>query len=700
MFRTREDLAHIDGTVLAFLDGLEEPIGLWEPSVDRWAVNGRWANLFGLTDPTELRTAEDFLSLAGQTDLRWLDDWRRGNLAKPTEFDFIRMAGDARTVRLTAHACTRGQDGLPSVLMIRVEDITTATSMRLALLETERRFRDLAANIPGAIFRYVMHPDGRHEIEYMSGGCEAIWEIDAKSLQSDPAPLWDMIDPEDLPRVQEAVVRSAETLSDWSCVFRVTTTSGTRKHLHGSGKPQRLDDGGTLWNSLVLDISEQVRTERELQRLSTRDDLTDLPNRTLFKEYVDQRCKTARPGAVGVLFIDLNDFKYVNDTLGHANGDAILAEFARQLQASLPNTAILSRLGGDDFAVLVEGDQGDSAVIDAATIVEMVCARPFQTTSQPIHQPIHLKASLGAALMPFDGNEADSLLRCAEAAMYKAKREKHPGVRFFEAAIHGEFKERLDIEHSLSRALENQELTLHYQPQVCLRAGRVIGCEALVRWPESYPTRVSPSRFIPIAEETGLIRPLGRWVLDTACRQIAEWRREHDLRIPVAINFSALQFTAGDVLSDIKAALERHGLDYPDIEVEITETATMAELEAVLPILGRLRDLGCSIAIDDFGTGYSSLSYLKRIPVTHLKLDQSFVHDLHEKDAITIARTIALLGQQMGLTLIAEGVETREQEAILRDMGYDHAQGFLYSRAVNAEDFGQWALKAATTAGS
>ena len=425
--------------------------------------------------------------------------------------------------------------------------------------------------------------------------------------------------------------------------------------------------------------TQQRRAEQQLERLSYYDPLTDLPNRLRMQTSLQHALDQARRHrhGVGVMLIDIDRFKNVNDSLGHAAGDSLLRALARRLQTGLPEAGMLARLGGDEFLFMLEYlDSAD----EAAAIAQQVITLVQQAFVLPGGQEVIVSASVGVSLYPADGTTVDALLQHAEVALYEAKDMGRNIFCFHSAELTTAVKERLALEMRLRRALERQELCLHYQPQISLAADEPVRAEALLRWHPAGDSPVPPDRFIPLAEETGLIEVIGDWALYEACRQARAWL-DAGLRLgSVAVNLSVRQFRQGGLVAQIEAVLNRTGLPAACLELEITESALMDEAGQLVTKLEGLRALGVRLAVDDFGTGYSSLAYLKRLPLDKLKIDQSFVRGLaaDNNDQAIVSATIAM-ARSLGLSTVAEGVETEEQLSMLRALGCNAWQGFLCS---------------------
>ncbi|HTH95571.1 MAG TPA: EAL domain-containing protein [Rhodocyclaceae bacterium] len=449
-----------------------------------------------------------------------------------------------------------------------------------------------------------------------------------------------------------------------------------------------------LLDELAADLSFGIKTlraraahqaaEEELAFLAHHDPLTELPNRLLLRDRFEQAAALAgRNGTrVAMLFLDLDNFKEVNDSLGHGIGDELLIAVVQRLRATLRQADTISREGGDEFVVLVPGINSINDVGRVAQTILDAMTHPFEIE----HHTLHTSFSIGISVYPNDGENFDTVRKNADTALYRAKDGGRRNYRFFAGQMNVDAQVRMQMQIDLRKALQNDEFELLYQPQINLRTGRMVGVEALIRWRRNGEL-VSPAEFIPVAEHSGLIIPIGEWVISEACRQGVEWRRQGLVDMVVAVNLSALQFKHGNIVDTVRLALENSGLPAGSLELELTESILLQDVDAAMSILHRLKELGVHLSIDDFGTGYSSLSYLKRLAVDKLKIDRSFVGDVTEDtDDAAIARAVIQLGHTLQLTVIAEGVETEGQCAFLRESACDEAQGYLFSRPVPPSD--------------
>jgi len=448
------------------------------------------------------------------------------------------------------------------------------------------------------------------------------------------------------------------------------------------------DDAGDLTHyvGIFSDISSQQRVKTQLHHLAYYDSLTGLSNRQHFLDQLRSVLFSVRrgdSGLIGLLYLDLDRFKEINDSLGHSVGDRLLCFVANLLRDCVRKSDTVARLGGDEFTViLAQLNRSEDAATVAGKILRGLQAIPFTHEGTELF----IGASIGISLYPEDARDSDGLLRCADMAMYRAKESGRNGYRFYAASMSVRYEDRLQLEADLRRAVAHGELSLLYQPQVRLADGCIVGCEALLRWQNEVRGQVSPDRFIPLAEDSGLIVPLGQWVLNESLKQLHRWRAHIGRNFRLAINVSGAQLRSMHVDRLLNRLLEAPVSDRRRLEIELTESVLMDQPDRVTEILGRLKSLGLGIAVDDFGTGYSSLNYLKRFPIDRLKIDASFVQDVESDPSdAAIAATIIAMGNALGLQTVAEGIETPGQLAFLSVKGCDEAQGFLFSRPLDAE---------------
>jgi diguanylate cyclase (GGDEF)-like protein/PAS domain S-box-containing protein len=441
----------------------------------------------------------------------------------------------------------------------------------------------------------------------------------------------------------------------------------------------------THYFSTFSDISDHMAAEERIRQLAFYDSLTGLPNRATFYSLIKQTLILARRDDIsgGVMFIDLDRFKHINDTLGHGAGDELVKRVSARLKTCLRSSDVVARLGGDEFVV---GLFDVKAQEDAAIVAQKMLAT-FATPFLIEGHEISISASIGISVYPNDGTEVDDLIKFADIAMYRAKERGRNTYLFYSNDMNVRSIEKLQMESNLRRAIDRKELLLHYQPQADIHTGEMTGAEVLIRWQHPERGMVSPGQFIPIAEETGLIVRIGHWVLDQAVAQNKAWQDKGLPILKLAVNLAAQQFHS-TLTDDVASILLEHDLSHKYLELEITESMVMHNPDQVVDMLKNMEKMGIKTSLDDFGTGYSSLSYLKRFPIYKLKVDQSFVRGLPgDEDDAAITRAIIGMGKSLGLRVIAEGVETREQLEFLRAEGCDEIQGYLFSKPVPAEEF-------------
>ncbi|KQP77484.1 hypothetical protein ASF57_19475 [Methylobacterium sp. Leaf117] len=490
------------------------------------------------------------------------------------------------------------------------------------------------------------------------------------------------VHPEDLPGVWTEVKRAIADRSTYSCEFRIANPAVPSEPRWMQSFGRMLDDEAgepARCVGLQIDITDRKASEARIAYVASHDDLTGLPNRVVFHASLERLLGDLgnRHGRAALLCLDLDRFKTVNDTLGHHAGDGLLRVVADRLRGAVGVEDVIARLGGDEFAIILRGPTGlESARTLAQAVIDAI--------GQPIHlgsQVVTIGASVGIALAPEHGREVDILHRHADLALYRAKAAGRNSFQVYTAGMDEALETRNKLEFDMHLAHRKEEFRLHYQPVVGMADGQVRGFEALMRWP--HPTRgmVSPAEFIPIAEETGLVVPLGAWALEEACCFAASW----PIEARIAVNVSAVQFQQPGLEAAVRHALALSGLAADRLELEITESLMIQDSEAVVACLHRLRTIGVRIALDDFGTGYSSLSYLRRFPFDKIKIDRSFVREIDDPDAQVIVRAVVSIGERLGTAITAEGVETEDQLALVRQTGCTEVQGFLFGKPMPPE---------------
>ena len=497
--------------------------------------------------------------------------------------------------------------------------------------------------------------------------------------------------PEDLFETENGLqlLQSGQTDS-FKVEKRYIRKDGTAIWVHLTIAARRGVDGRRLHDvSIVEDITERREAQSRVEYLATHDEMTGLVNRAVFNEMLDNamaRDKRYRR-RFAVLFIDLDRFKIINDSLGHEGGDQLLKEMAARLRANVRKSDVLARFGGDEFVLLAQEVPDRQAASVVARNLLLLTMKPVRIAGQQVR----VTASIGIALFPGDAQDANTLMKNADMAMYRAKEEGKNGFQFYSPLIGAVSEKRLQFETDLREAVGRNEMTLHYQAKVDIGSGEIRGVEALLRWSHPEFGDVSPAQFIPIAEESGLIVPLGLWAMKQACAQTVAWIAQGLPALSMAVNLSPRQFLDPNLVDSIRKVLEETGMPPNLLELEITESVMLHDIDTAVRKLIAIRDLGVRLAVDDFGTGYSSLSQLKRFPIDALKIDRSFIRGIPtDKDDMAITEAILALGKTLGVTIVAEGVETAEQQTFLMRHACHEMQGFYFSRPIPPEQFAEF----------
>ena len=601
---------------------------------------------------------------------------------EPTHVDseiHWRKDGTSFPVEYWSHPIYRNGELVGAV--VNFVDITERKRAEEALRESEARFRAMAEHSSDWI--WSIDTQGRHlysnprGVENLGYSVEAFMRMDATSL----------VHPDDLSLMRETFEQAVSERRGWkNVVLRWRHRAGGYRTFESSASPL-LDEAGQLvgFQGVDRDITEREQAEARIDFLAHHDGLTGLPNRVLLRDRFEHAIALAERSRsrVAMLVLDLDNFKRVNDTLGHADGDRLLLEVVSRLSECTRESDTLSRQGGDEFILLLNDIPDQETVDRIASKILVTLAEPVEINGHELNAA----CSIGIALYPDDGSSFDTLLQKADSAMYNAKRAGRNLYQFFDDQMNQQAQEHLLLQNRLNRALFRAEFYLHYQPQLEIRSGRVVGMEALLRWKNPELGEVVPARFIPVAEDCGLIVPIGAWVLEEACRQAQSLRQADGIDLPMSVNLSALQFRRGGLVETVAGALRRSGLPPHLLELELTESILLQDVENTLQTVRQLKALGVRLSIDDFGTGYSSLSYLKRFAVDRLKIDRSFVRDLEfDPDNAAIVRAVIQLARSLRLGLVAEGVETEAQLAFLREEGCQDVQGYLFSRPLSVAD--------------
>jgi diguanylate cyclase (GGDEF)-like protein/PAS domain S-box-containing protein len=668
--------------------------GIWDWDLKTGSLwwNEGMQNLFGFSPQEHGRNIKTWSSRLHPEDrervLRSIQSVIEGDGEKwNDEYRFLRMDGTYAYV-LDQGFCIRGPDGKAVRMIGSMVDITERKQAELERQEAEMRIRNQASLLDKAQDAIIITGiDTR--ISFWNKSAERLFGWTAQeALEKKTLEL--IIDDAD---AFSAAFNTALERGDWRGELRKRRKDGSTLMVEAHWTLVR-DDNGNPQSILAIDtdITQRKAAEREIEHLAFFDPLTRLPNRRLLLDRLQHALATAKRGhhTGALLFIDLDNFKALNDTLGHDKGDLLLQQVARRLETCAPRKSdTVARLGGDEFVVMLEDLSSNPQ--EAAVQAELVGEKILAVFNQPFEldgYEHHTTPSAGVTLFDNRSNNVDELLKRADLAMYQAKGSGRNTVRFFDPEMQNVVSARVALETDLRHGLEQHQFFLNYQSQSDAN-GHVIGAEALVRWQHPGRGLVSPALFIPLAEETGLILPLGHWVLETACKQLALWAgRPKTSHLTMAVNVSARQFRRTDFVDQVLAVLDDTGANPKQLKLELTESLLVQNIESTITKMAALKAVGVSFALDDFGTGYSSLSYLKRLPLDQLKIDQSFVRDvLTDANDAAIARTIVALGQTLGLEVIAEGVETEDQRRFLAQQGCNAYQGFLFGLPLSAEHF-------------
>ncbi|WP_235953073.1 bifunctional diguanylate cyclase/phosphodiesterase [Noviherbaspirillum galbum] len=655
---------------------------LWDPvrrtvhwSDELYRIVGAERGSF-VPDPTSC------LALIHPDDLAQVEQAIRQGSTERTPFELehrlLTLQGETRIV-LSRGQAAHADDGKLRIHGT-VQDITKARGTEASRREAESRYRTLVEVSPDAI---LVQQDSRfvfaNEAAVHLLGASSPQEVIGRSI-------YDFIHPSYHELVQERLLYLEDGEQVLSLEERLVRLDGSEVDVEVNSAPFQ-HDGRSASLFIMRDITERRRSVEQMAYLAHYDSLTGLPNRMLFHQRLEHALHLAeRPGqTLEILFLDLDRFKNINDTLGHATGDLVLKETALRLQGILRDSDTVARLGGDEFVVLVENIDEPHR---GGKIAEKIL-NAFKAPFLHEHEPLSISTSIGIASYPDDGRDASTLLKNADIAMYRAKELGRNNFCYYSPELNRHSTERLIMEFALSTAIQNAQLFLLYQPKVDLLTNRITGMEALLRWRHPTLGLIAPDKFIPLAEETGLIIPIGYWAIREACAQNRKWQDYNTTRLRVAVNLSLRQLNDSSLIENIRAILDETDLDPRYLELEITETAVMSNPDKASALLNELRAMNISVAIDDFGTGYSSLAYLKQFPIRAVKIDRSFVQGIpanHDDSAIT--KAIINLAHSLECSVIAEGAETQQQYDFLRDHDCDSVQGYYFSEPMSADSFG------------
>lgn len=593
---------------------------------------------------------------------------------------YLRHTSDGRVIEVASRAIRGGG-------MVRMyADVTSEYMAQQALQERLEFIEKIASRAPGLVMQFRLGADGRESFPYASQAFRDIYGIDPELVKTDARCLRALHHPQDYPRVVESILQSARDLTPWRHEYRLRLADGTVRWLFANAVPEREADGSVLWCGFITDITEKKNNEQKIEKLAYFDELTGLPNRRLLMDRLQTalRASERHRQAGALLFIDLDNFKDLNDTQGHDVGDRLLQQVAGRLQHCVRALDSVARLGGDEFVVMVE-----ALVLEpdgAAAQAEMVGRKILAALNEPyIFNGIdhHSTPSIGITLFFGHQTTVEELLKQADLAMYQAKASGRNSLCFFETSMQAVVTRRAELESELRLGLTRDELLVYYQPVVNV-AGVTVGAEALVRWQHPHRGLVPPAEFIGLAEQTGLILPLVAWVLERVGLQLARWAGQPVTQgLSIAVNVSARQFRQAGFVAQVRDMLQRTGANPRLLKLELTESMLLTDVDAVIDVMSNLKMLGVSFSLDDFGTGYSSLAYLKRLPLDQLKIDKSFVRDvLSNTDDAAIARAILTLARSLELDVVAEGIELAAQRDLFVAWGCHSFQGYYFGRPV------------------
>ena len=643
-------------------------------------INEAFSRLTGYDRESCIGHSSDELGLWVNTD-----DWRAVNqmiaatgFAGELQTQFRTKDGGILDCLITAEVIDLA-DG--NCVLSLVKNITDSVAAEKTIRQSEERFRTLIEN--GSDVILILSETGN--ITYASPSAQSVMGYLPEDVIGTQA--FELVRPDDLTQVLESFGRTLQGINEPEPIeFQALHKDGTWRVLEAMSG--RIGEGSDAMSVVVncREITQRKQAEETIRHLAYHDSLTGLPNRALLEDRLAIALARAQRSAqtLAVIFVDLDEFKLVNDTLGHSIGDELLRAAAERLRTLVRDGDTVARVGGDEFVLLLNDVEGVDDAVEVAERVSRSLKEPYRVAQLELT----VTASTGISIFPTDGEDATALLRNADTAMYRAKDEGRDNFQLYTSGMGEQVRKRLTLENELRRAIEQQQLVLHYQPIVDINSGEISSCEALVRWQHPERGLVPPAEFIGVAEKAGLITALSEWVMRTACLQHKVWQDAGLCPVPIAVNISSHRFQYTNFGETTRRILDETSLDPRNLHLEITEGVLMEDVDRAATVLKGLRDLGMCISIDDFGTGYSSLSYLRHLPIDDLKIDMSFVSGImSNREDQAIVRAIIALAKSLRLKVIAEGVETEEELQFLRDEGCDLAQGFLFARPMPAPDF-------------
>ncbi|WP_409523933.1 bifunctional diguanylate cyclase/phosphodiesterase [Nitrincola sp. MINF-07-Sa-05] len=587
---------------------------------------------------------------------------------------------------------------LVAVSMLQKVQSAEQSSRRSELIarESSTRLQQIAARVPGMVYQFRLDQDGSFTFPYASEAIQDFYRISPDAARENAAPVMALIHPDDRETMLASIHVSAQNLTPWQHEYRVLYPEGQLRWLFGNAMPEP-DATGVSWSGFITDITERKTVDERLERLAFHDPLTGLFNRGRLQKVLAEVCAEVaqtKQCTGAIFFIDLDHFKRVNDTQGHQAGDQLLKLVARRLEKLAPAGSYLGRLSSDEFTLIVgdlprEAEQAEAAAEQIASEILNRLQEPFSLASRTYQSDI----SIGICLFTDHSRGSEELLKCADIAMSHAKKAGGREFQLFDPRMNDELQERFELEQALREAIQAEQMTLYYQPQVTAD-GIVVGVEALLRWHHPVRGMISPDVFIPLAEETGLIEPIGAWVLEQACQQLQRWQQDPQLKsLIISVNISARQFYRSDFVEQMAHLLHIFQIDPANLMLELTESLVLADLDDAVERMQQLKAMGLRFSMDDFGTGYSSLSYLSRLPFDEVKIDQHFIRECEDgvrSKEWVIVEAIIGIAHTFGMLLVAEGVETEEQRQLLFDSGCICYQGYLFARPAPVEAIEDW----------
>lgn len=551
-----------------------------------------------------------------------------------------------------------------------------------ALNKAEQRSALLMNNIPGCAYK-INYP--HHRIMLTTSGCKDILGEDSQELINHKKTMLDFIHPDERQKYLKEIEYHVQSQTSFELIYRIVLDNQDFRWVMNRGQIVVEKDRQLTIEGLLLDVTDHKLSQQQVEYLATRDPLTELANRYFFNDELIRQLHSdnVQELSFALLFIDLDRFKTINDSLGHQVGDKLLKQAADRLKTIQDKNHLVARLGGDEFIVMLKDPDSKREITELADNI----IRTLNQVYQVEYNRLNTSCSIGISLFPQDSSDPHELIRHADTAMYKAKDKGGNCYEFFTDEMNHQANTRLSLENDLRKAIQNQEFELYYQPQVATQDNQLLGAEALIRWRHPTQGQISPADFIPIAEETGLIKEIGKWALMEACSTFSSWNKAYGLDLKIAVNVSVRQLDDLFV-AQVQDTLNKTRIDPSNLELEITESLLMNNVKGYIELLERIKRQGINFAMDDFGTGYSSLSYLKQFPISKLKIDREFIREINnDQDDAAIVRAIIAMAKTLNLGIVAEGIENIDQLSLLQDLNCDSYQGFYFSRPLPKDDF-------------